>query len=222
MSDYLWDKTGEPEREVERLEELLGALKHQPRPLELPSDVRVEQPRHRLRPALAAAAAVVALIMLAGAWLASTRGDGDAEQKIAVKPQHEAPQREATPTVNNAGTVTVPEQPDEQVVRNDEREEKTFRRQAPRVGAVNKRRGSTSLTKTPPAARREDAVAREPLDEHRRVDDMASISPEQREAKEQLMYALRLTSAKLNEVQRRTRDASDERPAASPERNKIR
>lgn len=33
MSDYLWDKTGEPEEDVAQLENLLGALKHRPRPL---------------------------------------------------------------------------------------------------------------------------------------------------------------------------------------------
>ncbi len=78
MSDYLWDKTGEPDAEVERLEKLLGGLGHQPRALELPRDARVEQAPRRLwsRPALAAAAAL-ALMLLAGAWLVASRMKGD-------------------------------------------------------------------------------------------------------------------------------------------------
>ncbi|MDT7779523.1 MAG: hypothetical protein QOC99_2035, partial [Acidobacteriota bacterium] len=49
MSDYLWDKSGEPEAEVERLEELLGSLRHTPRMLELPSEaVPLETRRTRL------------------------------------------------------------------------------------------------------------------------------------------------------------------------------
>ena len=35
--DYLWDKTGEPDPEVQELEEILGTLRYQPRPLEIPA-----------------------------------------------------------------------------------------------------------------------------------------------------------------------------------------
>ena len=38
MSDYLWDKTGEPDAEVERLETLLASFSHAPRPLALPAE----------------------------------------------------------------------------------------------------------------------------------------------------------------------------------------
>ena len=34
--DYLWDKSGEPDPEVQKLEEILGTLRYQPRPLNLP------------------------------------------------------------------------------------------------------------------------------------------------------------------------------------------
>jgi len=37
MSDYLWDKKGEPDAEVARLETLLGTFAHEPRRLELPA-----------------------------------------------------------------------------------------------------------------------------------------------------------------------------------------
>ena len=45
MSDYLWDKTGEREEEVERLEGLLGNLRYKPRPLELPAEVETSASR---------------------------------------------------------------------------------------------------------------------------------------------------------------------------------
>ena len=35
-ADYLWDKTGEPDPEVQQLEEILSTLRYQPRPLEIP------------------------------------------------------------------------------------------------------------------------------------------------------------------------------------------
>src|SRR6266545_7807215 len=33
-SDYLWDRTGEPDPEIQELEEILGTLRYQPRPLD--------------------------------------------------------------------------------------------------------------------------------------------------------------------------------------------
>ncbi|MCA1619345.1 MAG: hypothetical protein LC795_08565 [Acidobacteria bacterium] len=39
MSDYLWDKTGETDEEVERLEALLAPLAHKARTLALPAQV---------------------------------------------------------------------------------------------------------------------------------------------------------------------------------------
>ena len=32
--DYLWDRTGEPDPEIQELEEVLGTLRYQPQPLE--------------------------------------------------------------------------------------------------------------------------------------------------------------------------------------------
>ena len=36
--DYLWDKSGQPDPEIQKLEEILGTLRYQPKPLELPQD----------------------------------------------------------------------------------------------------------------------------------------------------------------------------------------
>jgi hypothetical protein len=65
--DYLWDKTGEPDAEVEHLEELLGRYRHESKAPELPvTSRRIFLPR------LAVAAAVI-LMALAGAWLVLNR-----------------------------------------------------------------------------------------------------------------------------------------------------
>ena len=43
--DYLWDRTGEPDPEIQQLEQVLGMLRYQPRPLELPAHVRIGHQR---------------------------------------------------------------------------------------------------------------------------------------------------------------------------------
>lgn len=78
MSDrYLWDKSGAPDPEVERLEATLRRLAHRGEPLVLPETFPRREPRTRvpwLRPAWALAAA--ALLVVAGVawWLAMPRG----------------------------------------------------------------------------------------------------------------------------------------------------
>jgi Flp pilus assembly protein CpaB len=62
--DYLWDKSGQPDPEIQKLEEILGTLRYQPRPLELPV------PRRRSYfPLLAIAASVLLALFAAGVWL---------------------------------------------------------------------------------------------------------------------------------------------------------
>ena len=74
MSDYLWDKTGEAEEDVERLEELLGTLRFQPRTFEVPAIMPVAPrrtlARHTFTWSRLAVAASLLLMLLAGAWLA--------------------------------------------------------------------------------------------------------------------------------------------------------
>ncbi len=59
--DYLWDKSGEPDPEIQQLEEILGTLRYQPRPLNLPR-------RRNYVPFLAIAAAVVVALLAGGLW----------------------------------------------------------------------------------------------------------------------------------------------------------
>ena len=65
--DYLWDKSGPPDREIERLENLLGPLGH--RPGKMPA--WPDPTRHRIPWILAIAASVV--VILGTAWIARQR-----------------------------------------------------------------------------------------------------------------------------------------------------
>jgi|SRR5688572_12386363 len=65
--DYLWNRSGEPDPEVQQLEEILGELRYEPRPLEIPADLKTGGSRFNFY-AIAAAVAMIALGL--GAWLA--------------------------------------------------------------------------------------------------------------------------------------------------------
>ena len=67
--DYLWDKTGEPDPEIQQLEEILGTLRYEPRPLELPQDLLRPRRRWNYIPLIAIAATVLLALLAAGVWL---------------------------------------------------------------------------------------------------------------------------------------------------------
>ena len=68
MNDkYLWNRTGEPDAEVQQLEELLGTLRYQPRPLEIPATINIR--RRRTFVPLAIAAAIALLMIGTGLWV---------------------------------------------------------------------------------------------------------------------------------------------------------
>jgi len=66
--DYLWDKTGQPDPEIQKLEEILGSLRYQPKPLELPLELPVSRRRNYL-PLLAIAASLLLALVAGGIWL---------------------------------------------------------------------------------------------------------------------------------------------------------
>jgi len=66
--DYLWDKTGQPDPQIKQLEEILGTLRYQPKPLAIPDDLRVPQRRNYF-PLLVIAASLLLAILAGGIWL---------------------------------------------------------------------------------------------------------------------------------------------------------
>ncbi|HKG48051.1 MAG TPA: hypothetical protein VKB02_15045 [Pyrinomonadaceae bacterium] len=93
--DYLWDKTGQPDPEIQKLEEILGALRYQPKPLVIP--------RRRNYFALMAIAASVLLAVAAGTiWLRVRSRDEAPKQQAKVVVVEEAA-RPAPPVNKSAG-----------------------------------------------------------------------------------------------------------------------
>lgn len=63
--DYLWDRSGEPDPEIQQLEEILGTLRYQPKPLKLAPLA----PRRNYFPLLAIAATLAITLLASGLWL---------------------------------------------------------------------------------------------------------------------------------------------------------
>lgn len=78
--DYLWDRSGEPDPDIQQLEDILGELRCQPRPVEIPSDLKTGGNGFNFY-AIAAVLAMVALGL--GAWLAIQKR----ETQVATGPQ---------------------------------------------------------------------------------------------------------------------------------------
>ena len=66
--DYLWDKSGEPDPHIQQLEEILGALRYQPKPLRIPAGLSASR-RRSYFPLLAIAATVAIAVLSGGVWL---------------------------------------------------------------------------------------------------------------------------------------------------------
>jgi hypothetical protein len=203
MSDYLWDKTGEPEEDVERLEQLLGTLRYEPRPLQLPEDFSARAARNSFRPQqrpfrwqrLAVAASLL-LTLLAGAWLlTSQRNKSVLQQAIAPQQQIVAPQpneqapRNETATTNNDHEQVAPAPKETTGI--ERVNYQPHKRVSTHVGAKAIRRAPRALTNGP-----QEQLASTPM------------TPEQKQATEQLLLALRIASAKYNYAQREMQEAS--------------
>jgi hypothetical protein len=95
--DYLWDKTGEPDPEIQQLEEILGTLRYQPRPLELPRDLLTPRQRRNHFPLLAIAASVLLALLAAGVWLRVRSRSESPAQQASVETVTPRAEEKATP-----------------------------------------------------------------------------------------------------------------------------
>ena len=101
--DYLWDKTGQPDPQIQELEEILGTLRYQPKPLAIPGDLRVPQRRNYF-PLLAIAASVLLALIAGGIWLRVRSNDAPPQQAhvtpASAKPVETPKQAETKSAVN--------------------------------------------------------------------------------------------------------------------------
>jgi hypothetical protein len=191
--DYLWDRSGEPDPEIERLELTLQKLRHQPRPLRLPVARVSRQPFRNLT---AIAAALVLMVLAGGTWLALRRSNDTTAHRLTLA-------RQSSGTLaglhNSADSFTL--KTEEATVKRDANALPTqTAREANRPRRMIEER-YTLLTLAGRAAPK------------RRADEEQVIK-EGEIAKERLMLALHFASSKLNLVQRKIQVNKESGPAS--------
>ena len=182
--DYLWDKTGEPDPEIQELEQVLGTLRYQPRSLDIPDRIAPTQKRVLFPRFLAIAATIAIMLLGVGLWLSLHRRTTGGSQ-VADKPAPTDGGRQsavAAPKTDNGAAVPSPRiTPGDKPIRHRVNHEVLSREFA------NNRR---PRVKTPD------------LDANERNEALA--------AKEQLMLALRVASSKLSFAQRKAQEINSE------------
>jgi hypothetical protein len=108
MNDnYLWDRTGEPDADVQQLEELLSSLRYQPRALEIPATISIG--RKRTFFPLAIAAAIALLMIGAGLWLRFANSNpGPIQQAYRNSQPSSAPSQEMPGSPQSGATLSEP------------------------------------------------------------------------------------------------------------------
>ena len=232
MSNYLWDKTGEAEEDLERLEELLGSFRHRPRALELPPQAEWFKTAGLRAPAVFrtagfAVAAVLLLFVLAGALFVMRRGAAvtGVENQTAAKAPQDTTRQATAPENDNAATAA------SESVKRDEQSGPDLRGEQARTGAPDIKDGRKARQFLPrePSRRPGGEVASKlgggTANEVSRHDEVsmgvappavaasAPLEERQQQAKDELMYALRLAGLKLKDVQKKTQKVDGLRPA---------
>jgi hypothetical protein len=173
--NYLWDRSGEPDPEVQKLEEILGTLRYQPQPLRIPKDIRVGR-RRSFFPTMAIAAVIVLLAVLLGLWFSfhrrqtapafEAKRDSQVDQRTTKTPPQITPETQAsrTPIVDSSKPTN---------------SQKRHRESARNILASNKGGGNRVEIRQP------------------------ELTAQELAEKEQVLVALRLVSAKLNLAQRK-------------------
>ena len=96
--DYLWDKTGQPDPQIQELEQILGTLRYQPKALALPENLHVPQRRNYF-PLLAIAASLLLAILAGGIWLrVRSRNEAPKQQAKIAEPATPTPIQTRKPT----------------------------------------------------------------------------------------------------------------------------
>lgn len=176
--EYLWDRTGEADPDVQQLEDMLGELRYQPRPLEIPAGRRTGRDLSFF-PRYAIAAAVATMVLSLGVWL-------------AIQKQ--------TPADITAGNpkAAVPEEVKAKPTQQSDKDDS----QRAAAGPIDEKKWSTLSAKNNTGHRsRPRRVVRTPL-------MTAEEIAEAEMAKDRLMLALRLASSKLNYAQKKTQGSA--------------
>ena len=96
-NNYLWDRSGEIDPDIQQLEETLGALRYQPQPLRIPTSLQVGR-RRSLYPAMAIAAAIALLAVALGLWFTFKQQKAAPSLDVKQNSQPASPQIEKQQT----------------------------------------------------------------------------------------------------------------------------
>lgn len=198
--DYLWDRTGEPDPEIQQLEEILGTLRYQPRPLEIPADLQanlhIRRERNFFRgfvPRLAIAAAIAMVLLGLGLWFGLQRLQRGQPSEIV-----KTPSKPAANSNPNPSTAASPNQ-DQNASDNGPDQKHT---EAPRRHRVNPSLLAGNTNRSRDAVRK--AVVK---DSGLAVNELQEAAA----AKDQLMLGLRVACAKINFAQKKTQESTNPR-----------
>jgi hypothetical protein len=262
MSDYLWDKTGARDAEVERLENLLGQLRHRPRPFTLPDELtttrthnaaasgvedaetarapfgaRALPPQRHIRTSWLAVAAVLLLAFVALALALLRTGTTGGSQQSASQvsrensqptqpqrsageqPQNLTGQAVASPTDDVAQTRETVAPTHNDVTTADGQERHDVQPAVVNVARETQKKRQSALKEGQPTLIAKDEQPQPTLIATNAGNGLTRASQSSNPddlplearlaAKEQLMYALRLTSSKLSEVRAKTLGLGD-------------
>ena len=202
-SDYLWDKTGEPDPEIQQLEDILGTLRYQPRPLEIPTDLKTDSRpgflsgfAPRLAQHLAIAATILIVLLGLGLWLGLQRWQRGQPAGVANNPNPPAPGSNPVSTPPGA-----PNKNQDELVRLPKSDQKHS--EGPRRHRINNALLAGN-TNRPRNQIRKEVVK----DSQFAINELQ----EGKAAKDQLMLALRVASAKLNFAQKKMQNTNPRDP----------
>jgi hypothetical protein len=203
--DYLWDKSGEPDPEIERLEQTLGRLRYKrlAEPLPLPASTRWSSRLSFSTPALAAAAALFLLILAGGLWLGLRRSSSTEGNRTIASGPTPTETRELQQIVSDVRPSVERDSQIEKKAPQDEN--KLVAAAVPNVGSRRDR-----LSRRSPGARPMLASRREPSRSSR--ERREQIARDGEKAKEQLIFALHIASEKLNRVQKKIQTNQERGP----------
>ncbi|SRR6266516_603530 len=181
MNDYLWDRSGKPDEDIQKLEEILAPLGYQPKPLEIPASI--QPARRRFFPALAIAATIALMALALGLWFNSYRSHAVAPSQANLAPV-------PVENGNKDGLASTPAPEPVKAALPDEK-------QKPQL-AVTDRRVTGRTLRTRSERRSGDTIMPQ-----QQPEAIADARAEAEATKEQLMVALRLVSSKLSLAQKR-------------------
>lgn len=182
--DYLWDRTGEPDPEIQQLEQVLGTLRYQPRSLDIPAGVAPLHKRAMSHRLLAIAATIAIILLGAGLWLSlhrrTTGGSEVAKNAVTTNAGDQTAVVSPNKDIDPAGSLPAIDPGDK-----------------PGRHGVNRGVRSREMSRSRrPTLNTSDLTAKE--------------RKEAEAAKEQLMLALRVASSKLNFAQKKAQEINSD------------